>query len=217
MKFPAAHVSWLLGRSSFAEGSNRQPHGPHAGNFFFGPALCGGRRPFVLQYRVMPERALRREAFLEAAHDHFGRFLAGRKLRYTAERRAVVDVVFAKHRHFEADDLVMWTRGEDGRVSRATIYRTLELLVKSGLVRQMTFGDKSAQHYEQVLGTPHHDHLICIACGRVQEVFSADLEREQDALCARHGFEVHHHNLEVFGLCRKCRAAGAGAKPPGRN
>ena len=75
----------------------------------------------------------------------------------------------------------------------------------------MTFGDKTAQHYEQVLGIPHHDHLICLACGRVQEVFSADLEREQDALCERHGFEVHHHNLEVFGLCRRCRAAGASA------
>jgi Fur family ferric uptake transcriptional regulator len=158
----------------------------------------------------MPVRPLaRREAFLEAAHDHFSRFLAGRGLRYTSERRAVVGVVFDRHRHFEADDLVVWTRGHRPAVSRATIYRTLELLVKAGLVRQMTLGDKSAQHYEQVLGIPHHDHLICLACGRVQEVQSADLEREQDALCDRHGFEAHHHNLEIFGLCRRCRAAGA--------
>ena len=165
----------------------------------------------------MPARAaVRREAFLDAAHDHFGRFLAAKGLRYTAERRSVVDAVFEKHRHFEADDLLLWARGHDARVSRATIYRTLELLVHSGLVRQMTFGDKSAQHYEQVLGIPHHDHLICLACGRVQEVFSAELEREQDALCARHGFEVQHHNLEVFGLCRRCRAAGATAKRRGR-
>ena len=159
------------------------------------------------------ERAIPRgEDFLSAAHDHFGRFLAGKSLRYTAERRAVVDAVFEKHRHFEADDLLLWARAKAGaRVSRATIYRTLELLVNSGLVRQMTFGDKTTHHYEQVLGIPHHDHLICLACGRVQEVFSADLEREQEALCARHGFEVHHHNLEVFGLCRRCRAAGASA------
>jgi len=154
------------------------------------------------------ERApARSETFLGAAHEHFGRFLAGKGLRYTSERRAVVDAVFEKHRHFEADDLLLWARAKESRVSRATIYRTLELLVNSGLVRQMTFGDKTAQHYEQVLGIPHHDHLICLACGRVQEVFSADLEREQDALCERHGFEVHHHNLEVFGLCRRCRAA----------
>jgi len=154
----------------------------------------------------------RSEAFLEAAHEQFAIFLAKRSLRYTDERRAVVGAVFEKHRHFEADDLLVWARAHRPRVSRATIYRTLELLVSSGLVRQMTFGDKSAQHYEQVLGIPHHDHLICLACGRVQEVFSADLEREQDALCARHGFEVHHHNLEVFGLCRRCRAAGAKVK-----
>ena len=152
------------------------------------------------------------EAFLQAAHEQFSRFLAGQSLRYTAERQAVVGAVFEKHRHFEADDLLVWARAHHPRVSRATIYRTLELLVSAGLVRQMTFGDKSAQHYEQVLGIPHHDHLICLACGRVQEVFSADLEREQDALCERHGFEVHHHNLEVFGLCRRCRAAGAKVK-----
>ena len=66
----------------------------------------------------MPERAVRREAFLAAAHDHFGRFLAGRGLRYTSERRAVVDVVFEKHRHFEADDLVSWARGQDARAQR---------------------------------------------------------------------------------------------------
>jgi Fur family ferric uptake transcriptional regulator len=151
----------------------------------------------------------RRDSFRERAHEQFGLFLSGRGLRYTAERQAVVGVVFARHRHFEAEDLLLWARAHRPRVSRATIYRTLELLVAAGLVRQMTFGDKSAQHYEQVLGIPHHDHLVCLACGRVQEVFSADLEREQDALCARHGFVVHHHNLEVFGLCRRCQAAGA--------
>jgi Fur family ferric uptake transcriptional regulator len=150
----------------------------------------------------------RRETFLDRAHTQFGRYLAGQGLRYTAERQAVVGAVFEKHRHFEADDLLLWARAHRPRVSRATIYRTLELLVASGLVRQMTFGDKSAQHYEQVLGIPHHDHLICLACGRVQEVFSASLEREQDLLCAKNDFVVHHHNLEVFGLCRKCQAAG---------
>ena len=150
----------------------------------------------------------RREGFLDRAHEHFDRYLAGKGLRYTAERKAVVGAVFEKHRHFEADDLLLWARKSRPRVSRATIYRTLELLVAAGLVRQMTFGDKAAQHYEQVLGIPHHDHLICLACGRVQEVFSDDLEREQDALCARNGFVAHHHNLEVFGLCRRCQAAG---------
>jgi len=180
------------------------------GNFFLGWRSAGGDR---YGSRAMSERATaRREAFLGTAHDHFGRFLSGKGLRYTSERRAVVDAVFEKHRHFEADDLLLWARARESRVSRATIYRTLELLVNSGLVRQMTFGDKTAQHYEQVLGIPHHDHLICLACGKVQEVFSADLEREQDALCERHGFEVHHHNLEVFGLCRRCRAAGAQAR-----
>jgi len=158
----------------------------------------------------------RRDEFLAHAHEQFGRFLAGRGLRYTAERQAVVGAVFEKHRHFEADDLLLWSRTHRPKVSRATIYRTLELLVAAGLVRQMTFGDKSAQHYEQVLGIPHHDHLICLSCGRVQEVFSAELEREQDALCAAHGFEVHHHNLEVFGLCRKCRAAGADVRKRAR-
>lgn len=154
----------------------------------------------------------RRDAFRERAHEQFGTFLAGRGLRYTAERRAVVGAVFARHRHFGAEELLRWSRAGRPGVSRATIYRTLELLVAAGLVRQMTFGDKSAQHYEQVLGIPHHDHLVCEGCGRVEEVFSADLEREQDALCARHGFVVHHHNLEVFGLCHRCQANGVSVR-----
>ena len=160
---------------------------------------------------MVTRNSTRREAFLEAVHELFVRFLADRGLRYTAERRALVHLIFEKHRHFEADDLLVWARRSRPRVSRATIYRTLELLVKSGLVRQMTLGDKSAQHYEQVYGIPHHDHLICLRCGKVQEVSSASLEREQDALCNRHGFEAHHHDLEIFGLCRRCRAAEAAA------
>ena len=97
---------------------------------------------------------------------------------WTPEREAILGQVFATHEHFEADDLLLRLKKKNIRISRATIYRTLELLVKSRLVRKVTFGENHT-HYEHTFGHKHHDHLICVKCGNVLEFTNPNIEQSK--------------------------------------
>lgn len=140
--------------------------------------------------------------------ERFRDFLRGEGLKLTRERCLVLEEVFRNHTHFEADDIVMGLRKRDRRVSRASVYRTLPLLVKSGLLRDVHSSEKHS-HYEHVFGHHHHDHLICTECGQVIEFTSPMIERLQDEVCNRHGFLAVTHKLEITGLCDVCRSRQA--------
>ncbi|MBM4043487.1 MAG: transcriptional repressor [Planctomycetes bacterium] len=139
----------------------------------------------------------------ETKEERFEQFLKRRGLKLTAEREAILARAFAKHRHFEAEDLLFEMRQGGSRVSKATIYRTLPLLVKCGLLREVIHGEKHA-HYEHVFGHGHHDHMVCVQCGRVIEFSSQELERIQNRLCRRFGFEAESHRMQISGSCAKC-------------
>lgn len=131
-------------------------------------------------------------------------------LKMTRERGRIVEEIFKTSGHFRPEDLLMRFRGRGVTVSRATVYRTLDLLVDCGLVRRETFG--GGTHYERahhVEGESHHDHLVCSACGAIFEFHNAEIERLQDQVCAEFGFEPHGHSHQITGLCADCRA-GAG-------
>jgi len=134
----------------------------------------------------------------------FERFLAQRHLRMTTARREVLDAVFSTHEHFDADQLLLLLRERRSRVSKATVYRTLALLVESGLVREMTFGDRG-HVFEHVVGHEHHDHMICTRCGRTIEFTDEQIEQLQQRVCDRMKFTSTHHILKIFGLCSRCR------------
>lgn len=140
----------------------------------------------------------------------FHEFLAKTGARWTPEREAILEAVFAIHRHFGADELYDWLRERDHRVSRATIYRTLDLLVKSGLVSDLDLGDGRTS-FEHVFGHEHHDHLICTTCGRTIEFEEGDIEQLQQAVCRRMGFRAERHSLRIFGTCKNCQAEQAAA------
>ena len=135
----------------------------------------------------------------------FEKYLRSKGLKFTAQRRWILKKVITKHDHFEADDLVTDFRREGRRLSRATVYRTLPLLVESGLIREVEFGEVRA-HYEPTMGHKHHDHLICIKCGNVIEFRDDAIEKLQNDVCRKHGFQVQSHNLEIKGYCSKCRS-----------
>ncbi len=147
---------------------------------------------------------------LEKAQARFETFLRGRQLKLTGERRGLLAAVFAQAHHFDADQLHMSLRGQGEDISRATVYRTLDLLVQSGLVRKSSFGDQHA-HYEAVRHDEHHDHLICLNCQTIIEFYRPDLEALQDAICEEHGFQALHHSPQIFGLCAACQRLGADA------
>ena len=134
----------------------------------------------------------------------FREFLYKKGLKLTRERQRILDEVFAFHGHFDPEGLLKSMRSRNIKVSKASIYRTLPLLVESGLVEQVEKNDKHA-HYEHTFGHEHHDHLICLKCGAVIEVFSPNLEAIQDKLCRESCFKGITHSLEIKGYCCNCK------------
>jgi len=134
----------------------------------------------------------------------FEAFLQRRSLKLTTQRARIFERAFATHEHFAAEKLFTWLREEDGpAVSRATVYRTLGLLVEGGFLESLDTGQGELV-YEHVLGHRHHDHLVCVDCGRIEEFFDERIERLQEEVCERKGFQLLHHDLRLFGTCPSC-------------
>jgi Fur family transcriptional regulator, ferric uptake regulator len=138
----------------------------------------------------------------------FVTYLQERDLRFTSQRKAVFDRAFDTHEHFTAEKLYEWLRDEPGaKVSRATVYRTLALLVEGGFLDSLDIG-QGEMLYEHVLGHRHHDHMVCVSCGRIEEFHSKEIELEQDRLARENGFVMVDHDLRLFGYCRTCVRKG---------
>lgn len=125
-------------------------------------------------------------------------------LKTTRERIALFDEIFSTHRHFDADDLTARLRQHGKKVSRATVYRTLEILFECGLVGRVRLNDEKYR-YERLRKGEHHDHLICTSCGKVIEFLDARIENLQDEVCEAHGFVATSHSHQIWGLCAACR------------
>jgi Fur family transcriptional regulator, ferric uptake regulator len=145
----------------------------------------------------------------------FQDFLVHQGLKLTSERTALVREIFGIHYHFEADELLFKMKEKNVKISRATIYRTLELLVKSGLVRRVHLGEEH-YHYEHVRGDSHHDHLICTTCGSVIEFHDPALEARQREICEKKKFTPTFHNLQILGVCDSCTRKGERPNAPDR-
>ncbi len=134
----------------------------------------------------------------------FERFLRSHALKLTAQRRRILDRAFATHEHFSAEQLCAWMEAESGpRVSRATVYRTLALLQQGGFVEPLDAG-RGELVYEHVLGHAHHDHLLCVDCGRIVEFHDERIEELQLEAARRKGFVLVSHDLVLRGYCRSC-------------
>jgi Fur family ferric uptake transcriptional regulator len=134
----------------------------------------------------------------------FRRYLSDRNLPATQQRLAVASVVLDAADHLSAEDVARRVEKRDLAVGLATVYRTLDLLVASGLVQQRDFGE-GFRRYEPVAPGQAHEHCICSACGKVMEFSNDRLERMIALLAEEAEFRPHHHRLEVFGLCRECQ------------
>ena len=134
----------------------------------------------------------------------FRNFLGGKGLKLTKERTAVLSEVYSFHGHFEPEYLYSRIKGSGSKASRASVYRTLSLLVECGLVKRVTRTDKG-NIYDHTYGHSHHDHMICDICGEIIEFFSEKLEKLQDEICEKNSFIGSSHALEIRGRCKKCR------------
>ncbi len=142
---------------------------------------------------------LAKEVFLE--------YLTRQGLKVTRPRLKILETIFSREKfHFQADDLLdivnARAKAKD-KVSRATVYRTLELMEECGLVRKERYKDQVGI-YERTIGDEHHDHLICTECGRVYEFHSPQLEQMKTKIARSHKFTPTHHVLQIFGVCEYC-------------
>lgn len=137
--------------------------------------------------------------------ERFREFLDSRGKRLTQQREFVIEKIYQRHDHFEADELVeaITHRQSEIRVSRPTVYRTLNELVASGLLRKFNVGGRSV--YEHDYGYPQHDHLYCEKCKQLIEFHSEEIKALRVAVAAQHQFQVRGHRLVIHGICQNCR------------
>jgi Fur family ferric uptake transcriptional regulator len=134
----------------------------------------------------------------------FRKYLASEELKLTRQRAAILDGIFVTHGHFDADDLFFALRKGGKRISKATVYRTLELLTAAGLIREVDVG-KGHRAFEHIFGRSHHDHLICTSCGKMVEFDDPVVEELQNRVCRRFSFQGESHSLRILGRCASCR------------
>lgn len=147
---------------------------------------------------------------MKQPHEVFLDFLRRRGLNMTPQRAAIVESFLATEGHFSCEELYAQARRVDPAIGQATVYRTLKLLVESGLAEPLLPGEGPVL-YEHSYGHEHHDHLVCLECGAKVEIVDPVIEARQDQLAEEHGFTLLRHNMILYGRCPRCVAqAGAG-------
>ena len=138
-------------------------------------------------------------------------YIQDKRLNVTAQREAIVEQFLRTRDHVSIDELLSKVRKRQPKVGYATVYRTLKLLVDSGLAVERQFGDGQSRF--EVVGD-HHDHLICVKCGLILEFEDNEIERLQDKIAERlGGFTVLRHRHELYGMCPKASGNASGACP----
>ncbi len=139
----------------------------------------------------------------------FGRYLREQGLPLTPQREAVAELLFSSDEHLSVDEMEQRLRDEGERIGKATIYRTLDLLVRSKLVEEHDFGEGFKRYEHRLSRRPEHEHLICLECGGVTEFTSDEVWTVRTEVSRAHGFRPSRHKLEIYGLCAPCQARGA--------
>jgi Fur family transcriptional regulator, ferric uptake regulator len=136
--------------------------------------------------------------------DRFRRHLRDHRQPVTRQRDQVAQTVFQAEEHLSVEEITRRLKDQGEAVGTATVYRTLELLVESGLVRAHDFGE-GFKRYEAMPAQTHHEHLICQRCGRVVEFQNVQLERMLPMIADEHAYQHQRHRVEIYGVCSECR------------
>lgn len=136
-------------------------------------------------------------------------FMESKGLRVTGPRLAIVEAAFGTTKHFTAEELLDMAKERDKSASRATIYRTLPILVESGLIREMDFG-KNCKYYDPNYAEhPNHNHIICQDCDKIFEFDEEKIEEIEEEVSKKMGFKLQGQNLQLRGSCEKLKSLGA--------
>lgn len=131
--------------------------------------------------------------------------MAKKGLRSTSQRRLIIDTFFEGAPHMTIEDLLTIVRTRDRGIGYATVYRTLKLLAECGVASERRFGDGLSRYELSDDASAHHDHLICVSCGKIIEFEEPRIEELQESIATRYDFEVISHKHEMYGTCADCR------------
>jgi len=132
----------------------------------------------------------------------FNKFLQQKQYHLSSVRNRITLEILSQQEHFSLEELTDTLNKLKIKASRATIFRTVALLIEAGLLNKLITTDNKVL-YEPALGQ-HHDHLLCTSCGAVLEIHSEALEKLQETLCLEAGFRPSHHSIQIYGQCNKC-------------
>jgi Fur family ferric uptake transcriptional regulator len=135
-------------------------------------------------------------------------FIRRMGLRRTGQREIILRSAFSQQEHFTAEDLLDRVRKIQPTISRATVYRTLGLMVEAGLLREIDLGGEQTTYDPNFLDKPSHNHLVCIDCGRVVEFEDAHIELLNDCVTRRLGFKPLRQSLKIEANCEQLRVNG---------
>lgn len=162
-----------------------------------------------------PSAARSRKIAMQQAANESGAFqrynllsaLKTRGVRLTAQRRALIETIQSATKHLDAADLLALARERDPRINRATVYRTIDLLKRLGMIDELDLMHMEGEkHYFEVKTRRDHLHLACFGCGEIREFTTSTFDRLKAEIGLKNEFEVQVIRLEVGGLCKHCAA-----------
>jgi len=138
--------------------------------------------------------------------DNFKKLLKANKLKYTKQRELILEIIYNNDGHFTPEDIYNLIKSSypDVKLGIATVYRTLTLLEDANIVTSISFGAQGKK-YEFGLGA-HHDHLVCLQCGGIEEFFDETMEKLQEDIAKKFNFKMTSHIMKITGICSACQA-----------
>ncbi|MCA9506072.1 MAG: transcriptional repressor [Myxococcales bacterium] len=138
----------------------------------------------------------------EAEMKSLAKYLEKNNLKQTRQREMILAAFLEAKRHVTSEDLYQLVREQHPNIGYTTVYRTMKLLVEAGLATERHFDDGITRYETE---HEHHDHLVCIKCGRIQEFECDEIEERQREIAKGYGFQVLRHRHELYGHCAACR------------
>lgn len=141
---------------------------------------------------------------MKSAKTVLRQYLKSKGLLHSKQREQVLDIFLKTEKHPTIGDLYELVRKKNPKIGLATVYRAMRVICAAGLAREADFGD-GVRRFEHEYQHQHHDHLVCLKCGKITEVMSPEIEKLQERLAKKYSFTPLRHRMQIFGICGKCK------------
>ena len=142
---------------------------------------------------------------MKSAKTIFREYLKSNGMLCSEKLEQILDIFLKTQKHPTINDIYDLVRKKHPQIGIATVYRAMKVICDAGLARETDFGG-SIRRFEHKYKHRHHDHLVCLECGRIIEVISPAIEKMQENLAKKHRFKAIRHRMEIFGLCKTCKS-----------